>query len=358
MADRIRSTKPELRHLEAFAGLTDAAARVFLLLPTMADDFGRCPAHPTFIAGAVFWARQRSANVIGQLLAELETANLIRRYTAKGGSFLEVVGWSDKGSPTYQYIKRHHPQRYPAPPWNQTSTASTAKTTAETPPDLDQEQEQRSGPGTGPRSLLAELEELLRSLPPGPGGLKPPAGGAAVAAMRGAIDAGELTVDGCRAVMHDVLEKIDAGEMAVNGERHIDNLLASWIRAAADRVAGRKPATVKKQSSTEATKPKKQKLGRKAAQTHGRARDEEAEGASAKQPPRIPELKAGADVPPGRWWAAGGFEFVGAKFIRTVDWSNDGMNEITRRGTMTNGPAPWLRYGLAAWVEADAERAS
>jgi hypothetical protein len=137
MAGRIRTIKPELAAWLPFAALTDGAARLFVMLYTLADDAGRCPASPSFIAGQVFYARQRSANVIGQLLAEIEEASLIRRYSTKGGTFLEVVGWSDKESPTYQYIKRPHPQRYPAPPWNQTSTPTTTETSTETTPDLE-----------------------------------------------------------------------------------------------------------------------------------------------------------------------------------------------------------------------------
>lgn len=111
----IRSIKGELREHLPFASLTDAAARLFVMLYTLADDGGRCPASPSYLAGAVFFARQKSANVIGQLIGELEAADLVRRYSAKGGIFIQIVGWSDKGSPTYQYIKPPHYLRYPAP---------------------------------------------------------------------------------------------------------------------------------------------------------------------------------------------------------------------------------------------------
>jgi hypothetical protein len=111
----IRSIKGELREHLPFASLTDPAARLFVMLYTLADDGGRCPASPSYLAGAVFFARQKSANVIGQLITELEAADLVRRYVAKGGTFIQIVGWSDKGSPTYQYIKPPHYLRYPAP---------------------------------------------------------------------------------------------------------------------------------------------------------------------------------------------------------------------------------------------------
>jgi len=115
MAGRIRSIRGELREWEPYASLTDAAARLFPMIVTLADDHGRCGASPRFLNGAVFFVRPKPANVIGQLLAELEAADLIRRYSAKGGTFLVIVGWFDKSHVNYQYIKKRQAPRYPAP---------------------------------------------------------------------------------------------------------------------------------------------------------------------------------------------------------------------------------------------------
>jgi hypothetical protein len=107
---------------------------------------------------------------------------------------------------------------------------------------------------------------MLGTLPPGPGGLKPPAGGAAVAAMRVAIDAGELTVAGCLKVAEDLLAKANRGDVAVNGERHLDNLLATWTRAAADRSAGRtkaKESTPKKLRKSAKSSGSKKRIERR-----------------------------------------------------------------------------------------------
>jgi len=162
MAGRIRSLKPELREYAPFATLTDGAARLFLMLFTIADDRGRTPASPAFLAGAVFFSRAKPTNVIGQLLAELEGASLVRLYSVKAGQYLEVVGWSDKGHPNYQYIKKPQPSRYPAPE----SVGDGTDDHTETPPTAVRISDLRS-PITdhrkGSRAPSRETED-----PPGP----------------------------------------------------------------------------------------------------------------------------------------------------------------------------------------------
>jgi hypothetical protein len=224
-AGKIRTRKPELLALEAYAGLTDGAARLFDALPTLADDSGRCPAAPSFLVGQVFWARQRSANVIGQLLTELEAADLIKRYTAKGGSFLEIVGWSDKGHVNYQYIKKPHPQRYPAPPWNPTSAATSTATSAEEVAEQEQEQEQRTRPGTGSRSLVTEL---LAALPPGPNSLTLSVCGSAATAIEEALETG-TSIEQCRKSIVKCFAFIAKHEIDISDEDHLENYVAKWI---------------------------------------------------------------------------------------------------------------------------------
>lgn len=155
MAGRIRSIRPELREWAPFAALTDAAARLMCMLPTLADDAGRCPAGPSFLGGAVFFARSKSPHVIGQLLAELEQASLIRRYASEGSAYLEIVGWRDKSHPNYQYIKKPQPPRYPAPPHETAPPRRNQNLPLETT-DLDQ--------GSG----IRERESRESSKPPKP----------------------------------------------------------------------------------------------------------------------------------------------------------------------------------------------
>lgn len=114
MAGRIRSIKPELREHAAFAALTDGAARLFIMAFTLADDTGRCPAGPRFLAGAVFFGRQRSERLVASYLAELADAKLVTLYESDG-PHLEIVGWREKGSVVHQRIEKPQPARYPAP---------------------------------------------------------------------------------------------------------------------------------------------------------------------------------------------------------------------------------------------------
>src|SRR5205814_1805290 len=103
---RIRSVKPELIQHPKFGTLTDGAARLFYGLLGLADDHGNCPAAPSFLAGQIFWGRQRSAGAIGKLLVELEVAGWISRYSADGGEYLTIAHWALKGSVTYQLIDK------------------------------------------------------------------------------------------------------------------------------------------------------------------------------------------------------------------------------------------------------------
>jgi hypothetical protein len=136
---RIRSIRPELRELAEFACLTDGAARLFLMLYTIADDKGRCPAGASYLAGAVFFGRPRSPTVIGRLITELETATLVRRYEVNGAPFVQIAGWSDEKAATYQRIEKRQRQEYPASPWDldQTKSRPNSRTSSQTDLDLD-----------------------------------------------------------------------------------------------------------------------------------------------------------------------------------------------------------------------------
>jgi hypothetical protein len=130
---RIRTVKPELIQQPWFATLSDSAARTYYGLLGVVDDFGRCGAAPSYIAGQIFWGSQRSANKIGKQLAELEREGIIRRYTVKGGEYLEIVGWFDKGGPLYQQINKPQGERFPAPSSDQDGPGARP----DTGPDLD-----------------------------------------------------------------------------------------------------------------------------------------------------------------------------------------------------------------------------
>jgi hypothetical protein len=132
---RIRSVKPELLQQPWFATLTDAAARTYYGLLGVVDDCGRCPADPLFIGGQIFWGRQRSAAAITRQLAELERAGILRRYHARGGEYLEIVGWFEKGGPLYQQINKPQGERFPVPESFQDGNDSGPYTHPESVPD-------------------------------------------------------------------------------------------------------------------------------------------------------------------------------------------------------------------------------
>lgn len=115
MAGRIRTIKPELLSEHAVATLTDGQYRLFLGLYSLADDDGRFPAAPAYLAGAVFWGAPRSPESVEADLGELHARNLIVRYSANGAQYGAIVGWAEHGSLTYQVINKRSPSRLPAP---------------------------------------------------------------------------------------------------------------------------------------------------------------------------------------------------------------------------------------------------
>lgn len=242
MAGRMRYIKPELRELAAFACLSDAAARLFVMLYTLADDAGRCPAGASFLAGAVFFGKPRSPNQVGRLLAELDASGLVRRYEVNGAPFLEIAGWSDKGGPTYQFIKRSHPQRYPAPNWSTETRVETRVETRSGSPDQDQDQ--RAASASPKASAIAAELAADSALPPGAGSLRLPPGGPwdlTIAAARERVAAGELEWGDVQRCIDSFVAKCDAS--APDADRR----LASWMRK--ERPCATKLGATKKNAS-------------------------------------------------------------------------------------------------------------
>lgn len=115
MAGRIRTIKPDLLDQERFAQLTDAAVRLFTGCLALVDDAGVCPAGPTYLGGRIFYARPRSTISIGKLLAELERARLVDLFVVDRAHYLVIVGWAEKGAPTYQRIDKPQASKFPLP---------------------------------------------------------------------------------------------------------------------------------------------------------------------------------------------------------------------------------------------------
>lgn len=155
---RIRSVKPELQQQPWFATLTDAAARTYYGLLGVVDDYGRCAADPLFVAGQIFWGQQRSAIAIGRQLAELERAGVIRRYRARGGEYLEILGWFDKGGPLYQHINKPQGERFPAPESDDDRPAAGPQ----------------DGPANGPDPIRSDRDPIRSDQDPPPAYAIPP----------------------------------------------------------------------------------------------------------------------------------------------------------------------------------------
>lgn len=135
MAGRIRSVKPELISTPEFATLSDAAARLYYGLLGVVDDCGRCPAAASFLAGQIFWGRQRPLAAIGRLVAELEHASIVQTYASGGATYLQIVGWSVKGSVAYQRVDKHQGEKFPAPSSIGSTNDSRRHSSSDSTPD-------------------------------------------------------------------------------------------------------------------------------------------------------------------------------------------------------------------------------
>lgn len=113
---RIRSVRPEVLSTVEIASLPDYVHRVFFGLYSLVDDEGRAPADPSYVAGQVTWARPRELHETVDALAQLVSRELIRTYEVAGVWYLEIVGFLDDKSATYQRIEKPQPSRLPANP--------------------------------------------------------------------------------------------------------------------------------------------------------------------------------------------------------------------------------------------------
>jgi hypothetical protein len=108
MSGRIRTIKPELLEDEKTARLSDRAWRVFVSLIIMADDYGNMRGSERYVSGAALWAHAMPD--IGTELADLEDAEIIRRYSVKGESYIHLTNWSK-----HQRIDKPGRPRVPGP---------------------------------------------------------------------------------------------------------------------------------------------------------------------------------------------------------------------------------------------------
>jgi hypothetical protein len=175
---RIRTIKPEFPQSESVGKLSRDARLLFIQLWTLVDDAGRCRAAPRMLAGQLYPYDDDAAGLIETWLGELEAGDHVRRYTANGSTYLEVVKWQE-----HQKIDRPSKSRLPNPPevstsprepsWNTRRSLEEPSTTDLGPGTKDQgPRTEDHGPTTGdqaggvlepakPKSLISEAAHSL-----------------------------------------------------------------------------------------------------------------------------------------------------------------------------------------------------
>ncbi len=109
---RIRTIKPAFFASEDVTRLSLAARLTWIGLWTYVDDEGRGKAHPALVKAAV-WPLDDdvTAESVMDILAELEEAGRIQRYTVDATEYLVITKWSD-----HQRINRATTSTFPPPP--------------------------------------------------------------------------------------------------------------------------------------------------------------------------------------------------------------------------------------------------
>lgn len=249
---RIRTVKPELIQQEKFATLSDPGARLYYGLLGVVDDGGRCTAAPSFLAGNIFWGKQRSATSIGKLVVELEAAGWIRTYVISGGAYLEIIGWGQKGSTTFQQLDKSKTAilKFPAP-------ESIPVTPPGVPyPDQDPDPEPEGISGQKGQTEEISDDDIARLIHRHPPGLMPAVGGRerTTAALR-AKSAEGFDLESLELQLERYVDHNRGKEKSI---RDRDAYLAGWIlksKRGLPEKATKKPT--KKTKATEKTKKPK-----------------------------------------------------------------------------------------------------
>lgn len=115
---RIRTVKPEFWSSEQVMACRPLTRLLFIGLWNFCDDGGNHPLAPRTIKALVFPGDGISAEEVGDLLSELQSAGLTQTYQADGKHYLHVLGWR------HQKIEKKS-FKYPAPPLAVTETAAS-----------------------------------------------------------------------------------------------------------------------------------------------------------------------------------------------------------------------------------------
>ena len=108
---RIRTIKPEFAQSESLSRCSRDARLAFVLMWTLADDYGRLRGNPYLLAGTMFPYDKDARELIEDWLEELETQGCIRRYVVDQDHYIEICNWSK-----HQRIDHPSLPLFPTPP--------------------------------------------------------------------------------------------------------------------------------------------------------------------------------------------------------------------------------------------------
>ncbi len=108
---RIRTIKPEFPQSESMGRVSRDARLLFIMLWTIADDFGRTRAASRMLASLLFPYDDDAVQRIPGWLSELEKENSIRMYEIEEHSYLQILKWEE-----HQRIDHPSKSKFPSPP--------------------------------------------------------------------------------------------------------------------------------------------------------------------------------------------------------------------------------------------------
>lgn len=131
MARRIRSLKPDVWDDEALGECSTSARLLFVGLITQADDDGRLPGNPRWIASKVYpYDEDISSAAIETWLDELDRVDVIRLYEVAGKTYIWLPSWDSHQTIDKRYYR---PSRLPEPPQESPPSAPRAPAEATDP---------------------------------------------------------------------------------------------------------------------------------------------------------------------------------------------------------------------------------
>lgn len=101
---RIRTVKPEFPQSESMGRVSREARLLFVLLWTIADDFGKCRGNSRALASLLYPYDDDAPKLIDGWLSELEEETCILQYEVDGNHYLKILNWSE-------HQKVDHPSR-------------------------------------------------------------------------------------------------------------------------------------------------------------------------------------------------------------------------------------------------------